>query len=255
MEYFADTTIAYDLIFKPDSQRDTNTYLCDYFSSTYVLKEYKFLIKVAVDFHTKLINNKNLKNSFFELSKMYKSNKFSDKIFLILSKFINEDDEQISFDEILYKLEYFISDWCEQLFFNVIHKENLYNETRCKLSDLKFEKIPGTNIFKNESFYCRKKDNICDLEDFINKHIDEIKSISLKLVENKKILKKHEKENEILIEILKDYRNGKGKNCSKIGDIIIALESPKKYTIISTDHFFEFLGEILNKKTEIKKYI
>jgi len=56
MEYFADTTIAYDLIFKPESQKDNNIRSGNYFSSTYVLKEYKFLIKVAVDFHTKCIN-------------------------------------------------------------------------------------------------------------------------------------------------------------------------------------------------------
>jgi len=183
---------------------------------------------------------------------MYKSIKYSDKIFVILSKLFDEDNEQISFDKILSKIEYFISDWCEQMFFNVLPKENLYNFTKCKLSDLKFEKIPETGIFRNKSFYCRKKENICDLENFFQKHRDEIERVSLKLGENENILKKHKEENDILLKVLKEYKNGKGKNCPRIGDIIIALEAPNTHTIISTDHFFEFLGEILNKKTEIK---
>ena len=116
---------------------------------------------------------------------------------------------------------------------------------------LKLEKIPGTNIYENRRIICRKKDEICKLENFFKDNIRNLETILKNFEENIDIRKKYTKEYGVVKSSIGDLRNAKGKNCSKIGDIIIALESPNGYILLSTDNFFEFLGGSLKKKFKI----
>ncbi len=252
MDYFCDTTIIYEKIFSSQGKEEIQIPKGCLITSTYVLKEYLTILVAGRYLHTALDQSDDISELMNNLSRMYSSNRINKKIFKIFGKLF-EIEKTTDIKKQKAILEMLIDEGFMLMFLNEFDKNDLLDNTKCPFSEFKLKKIPGTNIYENTRISCNKKDEICDLEDFLKVNLKEMGKIYENLKEDTNTKKKHKKEFEVIERTLKDLKNAKGISCPKIGDVIIALESPDDHTLLSTDHFFDFLGKSLSKEINILK--
>lgn len=141
------------------------------------------------------------------------------------------------YEKLLNKLEDLIeSELLEEFFYRV----KLINETKCGLAN--------EEVHKNETYSlnlrCRKDEKKCEIEEFVRRNKDEFK----KLLNDLQTHKEFESSCKVIKEILENCEKARGKkNCWKLGDCIISIETPKSCKIFTTDHHYEQICNSLDK--------
>jgi len=161
--------------------------------------------------------------------------------------------------ELVRKLEEFI-DWQlhEQFFEGIdLSLSSLTNATECSIA----HQLPTKIIVAGKSEYvykytCRREEARCRLPQFLQKHSEKLLAIE-QMLKSKGVNAELQKSLSALERIRKHpqgFSTAKGsKNCWRLGDIIIALEVPEGYTLLTTNarHFVPLCEALGNKKCEI----
>ncbi|MEA3281104.1 MAG: hypothetical protein U9Q68_00850 [Euryarchaeota archaeon] len=147
------------------------------------------------------------------------------------------EQDNIEYEKVLERLEDLIeSELLEYFFYDV----KSIDETECGLAK--------EEIVKNETYSldlsCGRGYKKCEIGDFIATNREEFCS----LLEGLQSRREFEKVCDTLKEVLEDPEKARGrKNCWRLGDCIILIESPKTHTILTTDHHYRIICNSLEK--------
>ena len=237
-ELFLDTTIQIEKIFGRD-RSEIFEYLKekDVLTSSYVLMEFKrTVIQDCITLHTYLLEEGDLESTFIRLSELRSyDHRIASRIYKILSGMCEQDN--IKYEKVLERLEDLIeSELLGYFFYNV----KSIDETKCGLAK--------EEIAKDETYSldlsCKRGHKKCEIEYFITTNRCEF----CRLLEGLQSYQEFEKVCDSLKEVLEDPEKARGrKNCWRLGDCIISIESPKTRTILTTDHHYEIICNSLEK--------
>ncbi len=180
------------------------------------------------------------------------------KLFEELAEEMHLMDTPAFWDKTLGKLEELIDWQLHEQFFDGIDLalSSLTNATECSIA----HQLPTKLIREGKSEYvykytCRREEARCRLPQFLQGHSDELLAVE-QILKSKGANAELQKALNALERIHKHPQGWNaakgGRNCWRLGDIIIALEMPKGYTLLTTNarHFVP-LCEALGKKCEI----
>ncbi|MBW1867162.1 MAG: hypothetical protein JRI38_05390 [Deltaproteobacteria bacterium] len=235
---FLDTTIQIEKIFGRD-RYEISKYLKenDVLTSSYVLMEFKrTILKDCIALHSYLKEEGDLESTFIRLSELrVHEHRIASRISKILSGMCGQDS--IEYEKVLERLEDLIeSELLEYFFYNV----ETIDETKCGLAK---EEISKNEIYSLD-LSCRRGHKKCEIRDFIAANREEF----CRLLEGLQSNREFEKVCDSLKEVLEDPEKARGrKNCWRLGDCIISIESPKTHTILTTDHHYGIICNSLEK--------
>lgn len=242
---FLDTTIQADKCLSHKKKRETivNS-ICNktLMSSTWVLGEFKStFLDDAVTLHNLLFTSPTISEA------LLRSEKYRDRIHKRMIKLFGNlcKDDEFGKNGILDRLDILIEYMLEVMFFEGI-SQPLVNKTNCYKANAKATRVGDTWSF---AIRCRKRDKKqCRIDEFMEYNKENLKLFveSTDILESKDIeIKKYK----TTITKILSGDSPKGNNCKSLGDVIIALECPKRCSIFTTNiKHFELICPIFKKK-------
>jgi hypothetical protein len=178
------------------------------------------LVKDAVFLHSLLIEEMNLPKVYNRLTQYPLSDRGRKRCLLLLEKV--SDKKQLRVADAIARLESLINGLHALLMRDVTL---LDSRIGCPIANVRPKKA---NRIYEMPMSCRRKDARCSVHQFLDEHKDALKKILTfdKIDQNLFI---------IVSNVTKNFNIAKGKNCAKLGDIIICLEAPNDHTIYSTN--------------------
>jgi len=250
---FLDNTIQIERIIVPSRRAIIQPHLTNenacVISSTYLLMEYRRT--VVADFiavHNLVKLHEKLGSAVAHLSSGRAG--FSKRMMERRQKIIGmamvdcEDaDESLTRAGILRILELYLEGGLERRFMGNI--ATLTNTTNCDLA--KYPLIQRQDGYYQLTTTCNKKRVCCQLPDFLQKNAHSLQRIEQFIKQN--AAAEYQELLEKLARVTTNFSQAKGqRTCWKLGDIIIALESPKDALIYTTDKHFKTICNALGRK-------
>jgi len=192
------------------------------------------LLKDAIFLYSLLVEEKDLTVVFNRLQRFPITERRRKRCLAILEKITNK--RQLRLADAITRLESLIRGLHYILFRDI----NLIDsKTNCPLANMKITKTNG--VYKMPLCYSREVAT-CDLEKFIEENRQSLVKISVRKDIDGKLSK-------FIAKIIDTPAIAKGRNCSKIGDVIICLEAPDDSWIYSTNiSDFKPICKALKKK-------
>lgn len=207
----------------------------DKYTTTFAIMEINCsLLKDAIFLYSLLIEERDLTIVFERLQQYPLTPRRRKRCLAILEKLTNK--RQLRLADAITRLESLITGLHSLLLRDI---KLIESKTKCPLAHIRIEELD--QIYEI-SFSCKRESAKCNLEYFLKENKDNLGKILALNALNSKLL-------ELVSKISEDSRIAKGRNCSKLGDIIICLEAPSNYTIYSTNvNDFEPICKALEKK-------
>lgn len=212
-------------------------------SSYSVIEMNKRLLVVAINFYDTINELRDVASAKIELSNKWGR---EPKYYLILDGIVERNktsDFKNDYKSYLALLEIIIVDIQDKIY-TLVHSFN---------GDFKSHPLYKTRIFSKDNFeQLRQEGGNFNPKDFLDTWKKDQKQLEqasqyFDNLKTKKKLNKIETEIDALVkELLKDYPSPTWKN---MGDLLIALNSPKSHNLLAHDNLFSTLGNMLSKPT------
>lgn len=211
------------------------------YSTSFTKKEINYsILKDSIFLYSMLIEEMDLTVVFERLQKYPFTSRRKDRCLAIFSKITNK--RELRLEDAITRLESLINGLHDLLFKDI---SLINSKTNCPLIEAEIEK--SGQIYKI-SLLCRRETAVCDLSNFLKNFEEDLKNISTQENIDPKI-------SELIDNILVDFSFARGRNCLKLGDIIICLEESNNYPIYSTNiKDFILICRALNKRFVGIKY-
>ena len=160
-----------------------------------------------------------------------------------LSALISNEDPANNKLKFLINLKRLILDILEEMGNSI--SEFVNNQAKCPLGKAVISSIEDFEKFIDQT-KCKAD---CNIASFWKAHRNILKILTQE--ENAELYQNNKEFNKLLpllYEVIKDYKKGQTiQNCAKLGDVIIAIEMPKSYTMLTFDRSFESLCPLMGK--------
>ena len=229
-------------LLKQEIRATTETQPC--YTSFFVFYEFKQrVVKTLINLYYTVLEEESPADALFYYTQSFKTREI--KIVLgAVSALLSEDDLKNDKPKALAALETLIIASLQN--FNDSIKDFVTNQAKCPLAkasiDKSFEEFLG-------QIKCEAN---CTIAKFWNKH----RKI-LKLLTQEELIKPHRKNKgfidklPLFLRVLDDCRVGQTiRNCPQLADAIIAIEMPKKHTMLTFDKSFESLCPLMGKQVK-----
>lgn len=213
------------------------------YTSLFVFYEFKrSVVKTLIELYFQVLEEDQPSDAIAYYKENF-SNRENKIVIGAISDLISNEDLANNKLKFLINLERLILDILEQMSNSI--SEFVSNQAKCPLGKVAISSNEDFEKFINQ-IKCKAN---CNIANFWKNHLG-----ILKMLTQKENIELHQKNKEfkkflpLLYEVIKDYKKGQTvKNCLKLGDIIIALEMPKDYIMLTFDRSFESLCPIMKK--------
>ena len=213
------------------------------YTSFFVFYEFKrCVIKTLIELYFQVLEEDQPSDAIAYYKENF-SNRENKIVIGAISALISNEDLTNNKLKFLINLERLILDILEQMGNSI--KEFVSNQAKCQLGKVAISSSEDFEKFISQ-IKCRAD---CDIASFWKAHLDILKILTQK--ENVELHQKNKEFNKflpLLYEVIKNYKVGQTiQNCSKLGDVIIAIEMPKDHTMLTFDRSFESLCQLMGK--------
>jgi predicted nucleic acid-binding protein len=192
------------------------------------------LVKDAVFLHSLLIEEMNLPKVYNRLTRYPLSDRGRKRCLLLLEKI--SDKRQLRVADAVVRLESLINGLHALLMRDVTL---LNSKIGCPIANVRPIKV---NRIYEMPISCRRKNARCSVDQFLAYYKDALNKILALVMFDQNL-------SNTVTSVTKSFNVAKGKNCARLGDIIICLEAPDDHTIYSTNkEDFDPICKALGKK-------
>jgi len=194
------------------------------FSTKYVCMEInRTFLKDAIFLHSLLVEEMDLSVVFKRLQNYPMTQRKIKRCLAVLSKIT--DKGQLRVEDSISRLANLITGLRVALFGNISF---IRSGTDCPLAYEEIVFIPPIYIIETR---CTRDLPECRIVEYLEENKKNMRKIFNSLASDETYRKLHD----FLSKLIKNKKIAKGRNCQKLGDIIICLDSPADYTIYSTN--------------------